>query len=110
MSMNKQLNISYDFKGYLVCQMPKDVVEMELMVKTTWGKYTLIKNFHSRIEKYHPRNRADLPKLFTDPESAETLINSDMGNDSETENPHIPFIGDYCGTCISKWPRYFCKP
>ena len=51
MSMSKQLNVSCDFKGYLVCQMPKDVVENELKVKTKWGKYTLIKDFHSRIEK-----------------------------------------------------------
>ena len=41
--MNKQLNASCDFLGYLVCQMHKDVVEVELKVKTKWGKYTLIK-------------------------------------------------------------------
>ena len=51
-----------------------------------------------------------LPKIFTDPKAAETLINSDTGNDSETENSQIPFLGDYCSTCINKWPRCICKP
>ena len=35
--MNKQLNVSCDFKGYLVCQVPKDVVEVELKVKNQMG-------------------------------------------------------------------------
>ena len=52
MSMNKQLNVSCDFKGYLVCQIPKDVLEVELKVKTKWDKYSLIKDLHSRMEKY----------------------------------------------------------
>ena len=52
MSINKQLNISCAFDGYSVCQMPKDVVEVELKVKTKWGKYTLIKDFHGRTERY----------------------------------------------------------
>ena len=30
-------------------------------------------------------------KFFTDPKAAETLINSDTGSVSETENPQIPF-------------------
>ena len=34
--MNQQLNASCDFLGYLVCQMPKDVVEVELKVKPNW--------------------------------------------------------------------------
>ena len=51
-----------------------------------------------------------LPKIFTDPKAAETLINSDKGKDSETENPQIPFIRDYCRTCISKWHRCLYKP
>ena len=51
-----------------------------------------------------------LLKFFTDPKAAETLINSDTGDDSETENPHISFIGDCCSACINKWPRCICKP
>ena len=158
MSVNKQLNVSCDFLGDLVCQIPKDVVEVELKVKTKRGKYTLIKDFHTRTEKYHSWDRADHgarvhvrrgrgmphhdnsnnecknpisnstctnsgtyiptgkgmgypPKSFTNPKVSETITHSDTGNDSEVEiPPHIPFIGDYCKTCISKWPRCICKP
>ena len=156
MNMNKQLNASCDFLGYLVCQMPKDVVEVELKVKTKWGKYTLIKDFHTRTEKYcswdsadhrariHARRRRRMPHLdnpndecknpisnSTSTDSgtyiptgkgigillkflltiniAETMTHSDTRNDSETEPPQIPFIGDYCKTCISKWPKCICK-
>ena len=56
--MDMQLNVSCDFQGYLVCQMHKDVVEVELKVKTKWGKFTLAKDFHSRTEKYHPWDTA----------------------------------------------------
>ena len=59
MNMNQQLNASCDFLGYLVCQMPKDVVEVELKVKTKWGRYTLIKDFHTRTEKYCSWDSAD---------------------------------------------------
>ena len=38
--MNKALNVLCDFRGYLVCQMPDNVMEVELKVKTTMGKYT----------------------------------------------------------------------
>ena len=44
MEMNKALNIACDFKGYLVCQIPDNMVEVELKIKTTRGKYTLIKD------------------------------------------------------------------
>ena len=156
--MNKQMSASCDFLGYLVCQMPKDAVEVKLKVKTKWGKYTLIKDFHTRTEKYRSWDRADCrariharrrrrmlchdnsndehkipisnststdsgtyiptgkgmgypPKIFTYPKVAETVTHSNTGNDSEVEiPPHIPFIGDYCKACISKWPKCICKP
>ena len=58
--MRKQLKATCDFKdGLLVCQVPKDVVEVELKVKTRWGKHTLIEDQHSRTEKFCPWDRAD---------------------------------------------------
>ena len=52
--MSKQLKATCDFKdGLLVCQLPNDVVKIELKVKTSWGKHTLIEDQHSRTEKYH---------------------------------------------------------
>ena len=48
MEMNKALNIVCDFKVYLVCQILDNTVEVELKIKTTRGKYTLIKDAHTR--------------------------------------------------------------
>ena len=130
--------------------MPKDVVEVELNIKTKCGKYMLLKDFYTRTEKYRPWQRADLcarihfrrrmphqekarephnsvgnttdsgtyvpngygkgylPKLFTD--TKYSAAQTDTDNDSETDQLHIPFLGDYCQTCISKWSRCICKP
>ena len=57
MNMPQQLNVSYNFNGFLVCQIPKEVIEVELKIKTKWGKYTLLKDFHTRMEKYRPWDR-----------------------------------------------------
>ena len=57
--MNKALNIACDFQGYLVCQILDNMVEVELKIKTTRGKYTLIKDGHMRMEKYHAWDRVD---------------------------------------------------
>ena len=35
------LCLSLDFQGYLICQIPKDALEVELRIKTKWGKFTL---------------------------------------------------------------------
>ena len=59
MECNATVNISCDFNSYLVCQMPTNTVEVELKIKTTWGKYTLNKNMCTRRERYHPLDRAD---------------------------------------------------
>ena len=59
MEMKKALNASCDFRGYLVCQMPDNVVQVELKIKATIGKYTLIKDIYTRTERYHPWDRAD---------------------------------------------------
>ena len=56
---NKALNVVCDFNGYLVCEMPKDKVEVELKIKTPWGKYTLNKTRYCRTEQYHPWDGKD---------------------------------------------------
>ena len=45
--MNKALNVSCNLNGCLVCQIPDNMVEVELKVKTTMGKYTLIKDAYT---------------------------------------------------------------
>ena len=59
MEMNKALNMSCNFNGYLVCQIPDNTVEVELKIKTTRGKYTLLKDAYTRTEKYYPWDRAE---------------------------------------------------
>ena len=56
---NNALNVSCDLNSYLVCQIPKNMVEVELKIKTTRSKYTLNKDTCTRTENYHPWDRAD---------------------------------------------------
>ena len=59
MALNKVLNAICDLKGYLCCGIPDNAVEVEVKIKTTWGKFTLIEDDNSRTEKYHSLDRAD---------------------------------------------------
>ena len=59
MEHNTALNLSCDFHGYLVCQMPVNMVEVELEIKMTQGKCTFNKDTCIRTERYHPWDRAD---------------------------------------------------
>ena len=38
--------------------MPKGTLEVEVKVKTTWGKFTLAQNTHTRTERYHTWEKA----------------------------------------------------
>ena len=59
MECNVALNVSCNFDGNLVCQMPADTVEVELKIKMTRGKCTMKKDTCRRTEKYHPCDRVD---------------------------------------------------
>ena len=59
MALNKVLNATCDLNGYLYCQMPDNAVEVEVKIKTTWSKYTLIQDESSWTAKYHSWDRAD---------------------------------------------------
>ena len=59
MAQNKALNATCDLNGYLYCQMPDNAVEVEVKIKSTWGKYTLIQDDNSKTEKYCSWDRAD---------------------------------------------------
>ena len=49
------------------------------------------------------------PLVFTDPEHAANIPDSDV--DSVTEGTQISsYMGNYCEDCVTKWPRYICKP
>ena len=52
MTFLKSLNATCDLNEYLFCKMPKGTLDVEIKVKTTWGKFTMIQNIHTRMEKY----------------------------------------------------------
>ena len=52
MAFNKSLNAACDLNGYLFCKMPEGALEVEVKVKTTLGKFTMVQNAHTRMEKY----------------------------------------------------------
>ena len=133
----QQLSIACDFQGFLVCQIPKDVIKVELKIKTKWGKFTLHIDQHTRTEKYRPWKkvshcrinsrrrqpyckRTGKPHLNCSTDSGtfinshhgmgyppKTFIGSDMDEDIP---PHIPDLEDYCRTCLTRKVRCICKP
>ena len=59
MASNKSLNAVCDLDGYLFCKMPVGALEVEVKVKTTWGKFSMVQDIHTRTEKYHTWEKAD---------------------------------------------------
>ena len=39
--------------------MPTGALEVEIKVKTTWGKFSMLQDIHTRTEKYHAWEKAD---------------------------------------------------
>ena len=39
--------------------MPEDTLEVEVKIKTKWGKYTMFQDTYTHTEKYHSWDRAD---------------------------------------------------
>ena len=59
MALNKTLNATCNLDGYLFCRMPADALEVEIKVKTKWGKYNIFHDTYTRTEKYHAWDRPD---------------------------------------------------
>ena len=59
MALNKTLNATCDLEGYLFCRMPTEALEVEIKVKTKWGKYSMFQDTCTRREKYCAWDRAD---------------------------------------------------
>ena len=127
------LSISVDFQDYLVCQIPADALEVELKIKTKWGKFTLHTDQFTRPEKYrawrkasrckiHSRRRRFLSDSHLNISSdSSTFINQGQGlwyppkifldSDSDQEfPPHIHMLQDYCRTCLTEKVRCSCQP
>ena len=59
MALNKTLNATCDLDRYLFFRMPADALEVEIKVKTKWGKYSMFQDTCTRTDKYHAWDRAD---------------------------------------------------
>ena len=136
MDQPQQFSVACDFQGFLVCQIPKDVFEVELKIKTKLGKFTLHADQHARTEKYRPwkvshcrihsRGKQPCCKKTGKPHlnfsmDSGTFTNSGQGMEylpktfvgSDTDEdipPHIPDIEDYCRTCLTRKVSCACKP
>ena len=144
MTLNKTLNATYDLDGNLFCRMPADTLEVEIKVKTKWGKYSMFQDTYTHTEKYHAWDRANRrssvrtrrrtaphrevrsshednntmsetgvlvgqgfrypPQVFTDPEFAATVPQTEEEEEEEVSNNK--FIGKYCVTCAKCGETY----
>ena len=78
------MNAACDFNSYLICQMPAEMIEIELKIKTKRGKYTLHKDTSTRTERYHPWERTDKrSKIHTKRRARE--VESEVTSTSETD-------------------------
>ena len=89
MAFLKSLNATCNLNEYLFCKMPKGTLEVEVKVKTTWGKFTMIQNTHTRMEKYHTWEKAQRchvkSKQGRTPHKVASVHTED--NTSETDMP-----------------------
>ena len=94
MEKTKALNVSCNFDWHLVCQIPANTVEVELKIKTTRGKYTLIKDAHTRNERYHPwdtaNRRAKVHIIKTRTPGRETVSEDTVVDNSTCSEMDIP--------------------
>ena len=66
MNQPQPLCVSLDFQGYLVCQIPADALEVELKMKTKWGKFTLHTGQFTRTEKYIEHGGRPIDARYTE--------------------------------------------
>ena len=52
MAFNQSLNANCDLNEYLFYKMPTGALEVQIKVKTTWGKFTMVQDAHTRMERY----------------------------------------------------------
>ena len=78
--MTRSLNSRCNFKqGFFMCDLPVDMVELILRVKTICGKHTLREDRKKKSEKYKPWERwtdDDIPKCRLDSLSPRVTSNS----------------------------------
>ena len=91
MALNKTVNATCDLEGYLFCRMPEDALEVEVKIKTKWGKYTMFQDTYTHTEKYCSWDRADrrssvCTRRRRTPQR-EVIVSSNDNTNSETDVP-----------------------
>ena len=74
----------------------RDIVEVELKVKTEWGKHTLIEDRYSRTEKFHPWDRADRKVQINTRKRRMPRHTNNNNNNTQTDSVE----STNSGTCI----------
>ena len=65
MNQPQPLCISLDFQGYMVYQIPADALQVELKIKTKWGKFILHMDQFTRTEKYRVWRKVNRCKIHS---------------------------------------------
>ena len=86
MAYNKSLNVACNLDGYRFCKMPEGALKVEVKVKTTWGKFSMVQDIHTRTEKYHAWEKANgRSNIRTKKRKAPHMITSMQTEDSTSE-------------------------
>ena len=90
-ALNKTLDATCDLEGYLFCRMPEDALEVEVKIKTKWGKYTMFQDTYTHTEKYHSWDwvdrRSSVCTRRRRTSQREVIMSSNDNTTSETDVP-----------------------
>ena len=89
MSFNKSLNAACDLSRFLYGKRPTGTLEVQLKVKTTWGKFTMIQDTHTKMEKYHTWEKAQRSHIKSRKRKAPHITTNTQTED-ETSETNIP--------------------
>ena len=106
--MARHLNVNCDFStGYLVCDIPRDTIEVKIKIKNKWEKHTLTKDKERRIEKYCPWGKCPHKvKISTTRKVMSRLPKKTHDSGSSTDSETWIQVGESFGYM----PKYFTDP
>ena len=85
MAYNNSLNVACDLNEYLYCKMPMGALEVQLKVKTTWEKFTMVQETHTRTEKYCTWEQVQRNSIRSRERKAPCKMTSKQTEDSTSE-------------------------
>ena len=85
MAYNNSLNAACDLNENLYSKMPTGALEVQLKVKTTWGKFTMVQDTHTRTEKYYTWEKAQRNPIRSRKKKAPCKVTSKQTEDSTSE-------------------------